>query len=72
MVAGHSVIGKELMEFTLDDSGATESWLETVAGVLGIVGVGQQTPLSQGRCCKAKFRRVNATDGIWMQQISKF
>ena len=73
MVAGHSVIGNELMEFTLDDSGATESWLETAAvGFLGIGGVdGQQTPLSQGRCCKAKFRRANATDAIWMQQISK-
>ena len=60
IVAGHSVIGKELMEFTFDDSGATESWLETAAGLLGISWVGQQTPLSQGRCCKAKFRRANA------------
>jgi hypothetical protein len=50
MVAGHSVIGKELMEFTLDESGETESWLETAAGILGISWVGQQTPFSQGRC----------------------
>ena len=69
MVAGHSVIGKELIEFTLDDSGATESWVEPVAMTvvmdsLGIVGVGQQTPFSQGRCCKAKFRTANATNAI--------
>ena len=69
MVAGHSVIGKELIEFTLDDSGATESWVEPVAMTvlvdsLGIVGVGQQTPFSQGRCCKAKFRMANATNAI--------
>ena len=33
--------------------------METVAsGVLGIIGVGQQTPLSQGRCCKAKVQEV--------------
>ena len=68
MVAGHSVIGnEELAKFTLDDSGA----LMVASGVLGIIGVGQQTPLSQGRCCKAKFRRVNATNAIWMQQISQ-
>ena len=56
MVAGHSVIGnEELPKFTLDDSGATG--MEMVAsGVLGISGVGQQTPLSQGRCCKAKVQ----------------
>ena len=55
MVAGHSVIGNELViESTLDDSG--EFWLEKT-GLSGIGGMGQHTPLSQGRRCKAKFRK---------------
>ena len=55
MVAGHSVIGTELViESTLDDSG--ELWLEKMVGLSGIGGMGQNTPLSQGRRYKAKFR----------------
>ena len=61
MVAGHSVIGNELMEFTLDDSGATAAWLETETTrlLVGISWVGQQTPLSQGRCCKRKVQEAS-------------
>ena len=55
MVAGHSVIGNELViESTLDDSG--ELWLEKMVGLSGIGGMGQHTPVSQGRRYKAKFR----------------
>ena len=55
MVAGHSVIGNELViESTLDDS--EEFWLEKMSGLSGIHGMGQHTPLSQGRRCKAMFR----------------
>ena len=56
MVAGHSVIGNELViESTLDDS--WEFWLEKTVGLSGIGGMGQHTPLSQGRRCKANFRK---------------
>ena len=55
MGAGHSVIGNELViESTLDDSG--ELWLEKMVGLSMIGGMGQHTPLSQGRRYKAKFR----------------
>ena len=55
MVAGHSVIGNELViESTLDDSG--ELWLEKMVGLSGISGMGQHTPVSQGRRYKAKLR----------------
>ena len=55
MVAGHSVIGNELViESTLDDS--WELWLEKMVGLSGIGGMGQHTPVSQGRRYKAKFR----------------
>ena len=56
MVAGHSVIGNELVtESMLDDFG--EFWLEKVVGLSAIGGMGQHSPVSQGRRCKAKFRK---------------